>query len=231
MFACHRLSGYGARLLLAFFATALPVGGVAAQPTTYTYAGTPYVNASGTFTTSMRITGSFRTANPLPANMPPTAIGPAGSGAAIAWSFTNGVDTFTEANSRELYGDPTWFVVGTNQFGDVVAYAIGLIRPLPPHAVNDALDALVIASETLGNTVQAVDQGQCVAVDSGNVCINLPLAGTGVAVDNTESGAFLRNFVAPVPVDSTAALAMLAGLLVAAALFARRRGTPGRRSS
>ncbi|MFO1284391.1 MAG: hypothetical protein U1F51_18375 [Burkholderiales bacterium] len=212
------------RLLVAASFAAL-AGVAAAQPTTYSYSGTPYVAPTGTFTTSMRITGSFTTANPLPKNMPPTAIGPAGNGAAIAWSFSNGIDTFTQANSSEIYGMNSDFFVGTDNRGNVNYYNIGLVKPLPPHAVNDLVDFFWISK---GNAIQALDQASCAMV-TANLCTFIPFSGAGTVTENVESGAFAATFVESVPVDSRWALGALAALFAfAGARFVRARPGTGR---
>jgi hypothetical protein len=213
-----------ARLLVIASLAAL-AGAASAQPTTYSYSGTTYVAPTGTFTTAMRITGSFTTANPLPKNLSPTAIGPAGNGAAIAWSFTNGVDTFTQANSSEIYGMNSDFVVGTDSRGNVNYYSIGLVKPLPPHAVNDLVDFFWISK---GNAIQALDQASC-AIVTANLCTFIPFSGAGTVAENVESGAFAATFVESVPVDSRWALGVLAALLaLVGSRFVRARPATGR---
>lgn len=211
----------------AAMASLLVAGAALAQPTTYQYVGTNYVSPTGTFTTSMRITGSFTTANPLPANLSPVAIGPQGDGRAIAWSFTNGIDTFTQANSSEIYGISGDFVVGTDGAGNVNYYNIGLVKPLPPHAVNDLVDFFWISK---GSAIQALDQATCAIVTS-NLCTFIPFAGAGTVAESVESGAFLRTSYASVPVDSPTALAATAALLAIAALIALAGRASGGRSA
>ncbi len=185
-----------------------------AQPTTYVYTGTNYVAPTGTFTTAMRITGSFTTANPLPKNMAPAAIGPAGDGRAIAWSFFNGISTFTQANSSELYGNSTYFVVGTDSLGNISFYQFGLVTPLPPHIVGTTLQFFYLLDNA---QIQALNNAQC-AIVTGTVCTFLPFAGAGTVAENTESGAFAPNFFPPppplqVPTLSEWSIVVLAALL------------------
>ena len=70
-----------------------------AVATTYTFVGSTYTTAFSPYTTAMSVTGTFDTASPLPANMNNLDIGPNGSGLVTAWSFSDGVNTFTQANS------------------------------------------------------------------------------------------------------------------------------------
>jgi hypothetical protein len=197
-----------------------------AQPTTYSYTGTNYAvvaspaSPTGTFTTSMRITGSFTTANPLPPNMPTTAIGPAGNGKAIAWSFSNGISTFTQANSAELYATSDYFTVATDSLGNISNYDIGLISPLPPHTVGTTMQFVWIAK---GFAIQAVNNTPCSTVAAG-VCTQIFPTGAGGSVnESTESGSFGQNFSIPVPALSGRALLVLAALMGMFGALALRR--------
>ncbi|NDP43097.1 MAG: hypothetical protein GZ089_10355 [Aromatoleum sp.] len=198
--------------LIGLVVSLLLQGAALAQPTTYVYSGTNYVAPTGTFTTGMRISGSFTTANPLPANMPFTAIGPAGDGRAIAWSFSNGISTFTQANSSELYGQSSYFGVATDSLGNISTYTFGLVSPLPPHSVGTTIEFMYILANA---QIQALNQAVCAGV-TANLCTNLPFAGTGTVAENAESGSFRPNFQAPqvpVPTLSEGALFVLAALL------------------
>lgn len=222
-------------LRLIVVAGSLLLQGVAvAQPTTYSYTGTNYVTVAapasptGTFTTAMRITGSFTTANPLPVNMPFTAIGPAGNGSAIAWSFSNGISTFTEANSAELYGESQYFQVATDSLGNISNYGIGLVSPLVPHVAGTTIQFVRILA---GYQIQALNDATCAAV-TASVCTNLPFAGAGTVSESAESGLFRPNFFpivpsTPVPTLSQWSLLVLAVLLglfgVSAAVRSARR--------
>jgi hypothetical protein len=207
--------------LTLLFAFALP-----AAATTYQYTGPFYVAPVGSFTTSMRITGSFTTASPLPANMPSTAIGPAGDGRAIAWSFSNGVTTFTQSNSMELYGDSTYFSVSTDSLGNIATFTIGLMAPLPPHAVATPMQFVFMLSS--GST-QAANNTPCDGINGANVCTAFSLGGDGYVADETV-GSFAPNVLpvlaAPVPVASPWTLTLLALLLCVSAGWAVRRANP-----
>jgi hypothetical protein len=220
--AAFRVVGLAAGLLL--------LGMTASQATTYVYTSPFYVAPTGTFTTAMRITGSFTTASPLPANMPFTAIGPAGNGLATSWSFSNGITTFTQANSAELYGDPNDFSVGTDSLGNISAFNIGLVSPGPPHIVGTVLDFMFISHNF---EIQALNQASC-AIVTGNVCTFLPFSGAGT-ISQPGGGSFAPNTPVPpapvvaVPTLNYGGLAGLMALLAALALVSRRVGGRSRR--
>jgi hypothetical protein len=95
---------------------------------TYLYNGNNYntIVTGTTYNTGMRITGSFSTANPLPANMPITDISPSGSNLVLSWNFNDGFNNFTPANS---YIPPGNFVVVTGPGGNITSYAITFFSP------------------------------------------------------------------------------------------------------
>ena len=74
----------------------------AAQATTYQYVGASFTTIgdddppAGTYTTSMAITGNFTVNSPLGQNMPFSDI----SGIVTGYSFSDGRQTLTDANSR-----------------------------------------------------------------------------------------------------------------------------------
>jgi hypothetical protein len=90
--------------------------------TTYTVAGSTYTKANGPYTTAMSVAGTFDTANPLPANLFAVDIGPDGSGLATAWSFFDGVNTFTQTNSAPI-GSGNFFV-STDAKGNITVFGI-----------------------------------------------------------------------------------------------------------
>jgi hypothetical protein len=105
----------------------------AALSATYVYAGPPYTTVYGIYTTSMRITGSFTTANPLPPNLSNVEIGPSGLNLVVGWHFDNGVTTFTTDNSVlcsvPCIGVNGAFVVSTDGVGNITAFLISLQNP------------------------------------------------------------------------------------------------------
>lgn len=108
----------------------------AATGTTYTYVGPTYTAAGSPYTTAMSVTGTFDTATPLPANMPETDIGPDGSGLLTAWSFSDGVNTLTQANSSPY---PFSFNVATDAEGNITSFSILLLNPQPPNTIGEPL--------------------------------------------------------------------------------------------
>lgn len=104
---------------------------------TYVYAGPPYTTVGGIYTTSMRITGSFTTVNPLAPNLSNVEIGPSGQNLVTSWSFSDGVTTFANINSsiyaNEDLPTPSFngldFTVSTNATGNIVSFSIGLEKP------------------------------------------------------------------------------------------------------
>ena len=113
----------------------------AACATTYTYTGLPYNFVSAPYTTSMSITGNFTTASPLPANMPITDIGPNGTNLVTGWSFNDGINTYTMANSVVLPQGGT-FRIATDASGSITQFYIQMEQPLPPHTVGQLLNVL-----------------------------------------------------------------------------------------
>ena len=63
---------------------------------TYTYSGNNFNSVSGAYTTSMRVTGTFVLGAPLAPGMPLTEIKPS----VLSYSFSDGLQTLTEANSE-----------------------------------------------------------------------------------------------------------------------------------
>ena len=164
----------------------------AAWSATYTYTGSNFNFVSGPYTTSMSITGSFTTASPLPANMAVTDIGPNGSNLVTGWSFTDTINTYTNANSVVLPQLGT-FRIGTDVTGSVTSFYIQLEQPLPPHTVSQLLNVVTIANFTLTQS-QDISAAPCLTL-SGNVCATLgPGASFG---DSTSSGSFAPTIAPP----------------------------------
>jgi len=167
----------------------------AAWATTYTYVGPNFTIVQGpNYTTAMSITGTFTTAAPLPANMSNTDIGPDGSNLVTAWSFSDGVNTFTQANSFPFAG-PGQFTIGTDSLGNVNSFFIGLISPGPPNTVGQLLNSLTMASFSSVES-QGINQNACTSLN-GNRCNNFNVSSDfGFA---STSGAFTPNFGAASP--------------------------------
>ncbi len=151
-------------------AIGLSLSGVATG-TTYTYVGQNYTTAHSPYTTAMSLTGTFVTATPLPASMiPATDIGPAGLGLVTAWSFSDGVNTFTQANSYPIGPSPGGFNVATDALGNITVFAISLQSPLPPNTVGELMNTIHIASPAVFGAL-AYDAISCAALIT-DVCDN-----------------------------------------------------------
>jgi hypothetical protein len=88
-----------------------------AQVTTYTYTGDPYTFATAPYSLGGQVTGTFTTANPLPAFLPLTDI----TGSLQSVSFNDGVATRTLANSFICT-----FEVATDGAGNITQWQIFL---------------------------------------------------------------------------------------------------------
>jgi hypothetical protein len=176
---------------IAWLLFGLALGG-SAWATTYTYTGSNFNFVVAPYTTAMSITGSFTTASPLPANMAVTDIGPNGSNLVTAWSFTDSINTYTQANSVVLPQLGT-FRIGTDATGSVTSFYIQLEQPLPPHTVGQLLNTVTIANFTLTQS-QDISGAPCATL-SGTVCATLnPGAAFG---DSTSSGSFAPTIAPP----------------------------------
>ncbi len=162
--------------------------------TTYTVVGSTYTTVFSPYTTAMSVTGTFDTANPLPANMTNLDIGPNGSGLVTAWSFFDGVNTFTQANSAPEPGVGS-FSVGTDAKGNITSFGIDLESPRPPNAINDVMNTLDINSS--GPGFEAVFDATTCAALVGNQCNSFFSVSTYAL--STNSFAFTPNFTAVPP--------------------------------
>jgi len=176
-----------AKLAIVFFALCLAG---AASGTTYTYAGKTYSIAGSPYTTAMSITGTFDTAAPLPANTNFLDIGPRGSGLVTGWSFSDGVNTYTQGNSDGV------FSVTTDAKGNFSFYVISLTSPRPPIALNDLVNVMDINSCCGPIYDLAVNQAVCNMVNQANQCVGTASANSGIA---NSPGAFNPAFAAIAP--------------------------------
>jgi len=161
-----------------------------ALATTYTYTGKPFTQiATPPYTSTMSITGTFDTASPLPANLAWTAngIGPSGSNLLTAWSFTDGVRTYTNLNSTS-----TWFSISTDASGNIDDFFVYLIDPQAPHAVNQVLTGLAIKA----GSPDSVDQFTCSMVNANNSVCSAAASLTAVAMSGSGGGS--GSFTGPV---------------------------------
>ena len=204
----YRLMAVGILILLSNVAAA----------DTYTYTGVLYTTAAGTYTTAMSITGSFDTASPLPANMASTEIGPSGSNLVTSWSFNDGVNTLDNTNSMELYAGAQYFTVATDATGQITLFQIGVMSPMAPHTVSQAMNAIYFSDYQ-----QAVSAAPCSTVVS-DVCVSIPGASTNYGESSTSGtwAAVPSEPVAPVPTTSQWALILLS-MLIGLMVFANRK--------
>lgn len=175
---------------------------------TYTFVGGAYASPGAPFTTAMRVSGSFTTAAPLPANLPLTAIGPGGSNLAQAWTFNDGLTTYTQADSTVFGGDAQNFSVATDAAGDISAFRIAFASPLPPHSLGQPVSAVSISS--LSGATQVDYQQPCLQL-SGASC-----SGTNDQVVEVLAGAWSTHL----DVVSVPALGRVSMLLFTLALSA-----------
>ncbi len=200
----------------------LAVGANFAFATTYMYTGPVYVTATGLYTTSMKIAGTFTTASPLPTNMALTNIGPnGGSNLVTSWSFSDGVNSYTNANSVLIYEDPSDFAVATDASGGISAWNLGFMAPDPPNTVDEPMNGIFFT----GAVTQATTAAPCSTVTAG-VCESIPTGTANYATADT-AGIWQTETavkVTSVPTLSESALILLGiGMATLAVLVRRRR--------
>jgi len=167
----------------------------AACATTYTYIGPNFQFTGGVgYTTSMSITGTFTTASPLPGNMALTDIGPAPGGLNLVtgWSFTDGVNTYTKANSIPLGNLWTNFMVQTDGQGNINGFYIQLSGPPPPNSLFQPMHVITMTTPGSPRSL-AMDAAPCQVVPV------LTCTGIGSGAnfgESTSSGAFTPNGLA-----------------------------------
>ena len=88
-----------------------------AQATTYTYTGVNFDAASGPYTTAMSVSGSITLASPLAPNL----VGADLLASLTAWSFTNGVQTYSSA-APPLFQQ---VLVSTDANGAIADWSVG----------------------------------------------------------------------------------------------------------
>jgi hypothetical protein len=222
-----RRSTLSGRSLAVLAATLLTLPALA---DTYSFTSPNYVSGyiggpgpTGAYNATMRVTGSFSTAAPLPPNMPLTPIGPgAATPLVTSWTFSDGVRTYTAANAALLYGLPVQFAVATDASGQVIDYRIELIQPLPPHALGQVVTTLSLTSLR----TQVVGNATCQSVSAGTpvVCNSVLQAGASESAQGPGGGTWLRAAdPAAVPTLSLAGLGAMGAALAGVAAWARRR--------
>jgi hypothetical protein len=153
--------------------------------TIYTYTGNNYTTIidntppSGTYTTSMSVSGSFTLANPLPAFFPLTDI----TADVLNFSFFDGRNTITP--SQITASGSVVFEIGTNPFGEIGGWHVEFTT------INFA--QLALGQQTVdiqtNNFAFTFDQGEiveCTSVSAGSCItvlndVGLSPSGSGLA--------------------------------------------------
>ena len=195
------------------FGVLLLVSGYAAGAT-YTYSGVSYTVASGAYTTSMKINGSFTTTAPLPPNLSMVEIGPGAAEPLVtSWSFSDGVNSYTNSNSMLLYGSASYFAVSTGVSGEITDFTIGFMSPPGTHTVGQPINGIYFSS-----IQQATSAEPCNVVTS-NICTAISAGGANYA-ESTLGGTFSHSELSAIPTFSEWGMIFMASLM---AMFGIRR--------
>ena len=129
--------------------------------TTYTYTGPAYTLVTGTYTTSMQITGSFTTAAPLAPNLSDVDI----TGQVTSYSFSDGVNTYTNSDiNARIFA----FKVSTDASGTITYWGIVLKlweSGTSPHSTGDKISFMsTMLSTVWGANDRAYDEITCITV-------------------------------------------------------------------
>lgn len=210
-------------------AMTLAQAGPAQANVTYSYLGNPFsdvIDASfptGTFDTSMRVSGSFELANPLAPNLAFTDIG----ADILIFTFSNGRSTLSSGDADLS----NFFFVQTDAAGQIVVWDLILQQSPPLTDANDPQVAIVTQNDPAGllfGSPAVQDRGDFIRCEPSNVprglCINLL-----DSASTTAPGGWTLSVpgtpVVPVASPSSAALLGL-GLMVLA--FTGRRSMRAR---
>lgn len=130
---------------------------------TYSFTGPPFATFLGSgYTTAMRVTGSFTTLAPLPANMPNSNI----ASQVMSYSFSDGVNTIASSDPRSVVA---LFYATTDGAGQITSAAnIALQRWTTTPGVGNRYDAIKISS-TGGGLSGGLGNAQC-ALLGGSIC-------------------------------------------------------------
>ncbi len=113
-------------LIFTIFLLSLTITPNASAVVRYTYTGNVFTNGSGSYTTSMSVSGWFEMANPIPPNTPLTDI----RTSITAYSFFDGVNTLTNANSGiAAFGGRSSFA--TDAGGNIANWNLWVSSPVP----------------------------------------------------------------------------------------------------
>ena len=200
--------------------------------TTYTISGATYSPGLilGTYTGQTGVTGSFTTAAPLPAglNNAHIASGQTGLNYVTSWTFSDGLFTYTNANSAVAGNQGFNFAVTTNGNGDITDFTIDLSQPKTGAAVGQPAQELILSP----TQVYAVDATCTFVVPATGLCQSMNLGSPiGQGQNQAASIAFaasaapppVASSTAPIPALSDCALILLGVLLAASGLLTGRR--------
>ena len=192
---------------------------------TYTYTGVAYTSVTGSYTTSMSVTGSFETSAPIPPNSTDLDL----MSLITSWSFSDGQNTLTNANSViDFPGAPGLTPLGTTDgSGNLVSAQIFLVSAPFPNTIGGLanlilMDATRSRSEIDGYCAGLGSGGFCAVFDdtaSSNEVANAAAPGTWVGAS---APPITPAPVASVPTMSEWALITLA-MLLAGIVFVRRK--------
>jgi hypothetical protein len=152
----------------------LLVAGGANASATYTYTGTTYDPTSftnytscsaptcGTFTTAMRVTGTFTVSAPLPANQSLTDI----SAQLVSWSFNNGIGIVSSSGTAFI----DTFQVATDSSGNISDAYVGVNNWQTTVGVNSYFNSVVIFPNNIGGYSRGDIALKCTVMGSGNAC-------------------------------------------------------------
>ena len=131
---------------------------------TYTYTGAAYSTVVGGYTTSMSVTGSFETSAPIP----PSSTNLNLLSLITSWSFSDGQQTLTDANSViDLPGRPGVSPLGTTDAaGNLVSAQIFLVDDPIATAVGE-LNAVLLIDPTVS---EAEIDTMCDGLGVGGSC-------------------------------------------------------------
>jgi hypothetical protein len=210
---------------------AVSVPGLSAA-VTYTYTGPNYshvvpftsctVGTCANFTTSMNVQGSFTTSVPLPANLTSQDV----SAQLLSYSFTDGLDTFTNTNPNSRI----WFFsVSTDGFGRITLYAATIqvwISGTSPHQPSDRINIFAFTSNMVGNST-GTHNIPCNSIATADVPDTCVQSGNDAAASSAAEFGNFASIIGPplpaVPALSVWAMAFLAAILASIAWSAMRR--------
>lgn len=166
---------------------------VSAHATMYSVVGTTYTTAFPAYTTAMFISGSITTSSPFPANHSQQFRTYQGSMSPItSWSLSDGINTFTEANSGGM------FTIHTDARGNISDFIVALTSPRHPNTVGQLINYMS-ASSTGPKYALVLNGATCEDVNPlwDNLCSASLAAGNNA--ESTNQYFFTQNFPALPP--------------------------------